>query len=181
MILALITSTLNQLAQPEESLHTKPAVLTPLSMRAFHRAEDIYARQLSKTQQSSESRIPSLRELLIHYCCVNLGRQDLQRCQDMIPNKKLAHILKKNIPFYLQYNEDDVAQSKHHLRQQYVVKPWAVFLTSATLVVVPSNLLNQWWHEILKHCEDSLQVCIIQDNSPLPPAMELATSYDVCV
>jgi hypothetical protein len=60
-----------------------------------------------------------------------------------------------------------------------------MYLTSATLVVVPPNLLAQWNSEILKHClgpeesEDALRFLIVNPKEELPAARLLASNYDV--
>ena len=54
-----------------------------------------------------------------------------------------------------------------------------VYLTAATLVVVPDNLQMQWASEILKHCTDLLRVLVVKNKEELPDAPVLATDYDV--
>ncbi|WFD48004.1 hypothetical protein GLX27_002669 [Malassezia furfur] len=59
--------------------------------------------------------------------------------------------------------------------------PLRVYLTSATLVLVPLTLLVQWTEEIEKHClPGSLRVLALADaHTPLPDALCLAQDYDV--
>lgn len=53
-----------------------------------------------------------------------------------------------------------------------------IFLSTTTLVVVPSNLLQQWINEINKHTE-TLHVLVMKDtNTALPDAVELL-EYDI--
>ncbi|WFD32368.1 hypothetical protein MSPP1_003413 [Malassezia sp. CBS 17886] len=56
-----------------------------------------------------------------------------------------------------------------------------VYLTSATLVIVPLTLLVQWTEEIHKHCRpDALRVLAVPDmQTVLPDACALAQDYDV--
>ena len=55
-----------------------------------------------------------------------------------------------------------------------------MYLSAATLVVVPPNLFNQWLNEINKHCENSVTARVYAaNNRSLPPADELASMYDV--
>ena len=55
-----------------------------------------------------------------------------------------------------------------------------IFLSSATLIIVPPNLVAQWLHELDLHIEkESLSVFVIEDlHQQLPPASELRT-YDI--
>lgn len=60
--------------------------------------------------------------------------------------------------------------------------PRKIFLTAATLVVVPANLVKQWQSEIKKHTT-GLKVLVMTvtrpaNKKPLPPASELAL-YDI--
>lgn len=59
--------------------------------------------------------------------------------------------------------------------------PLRVYLTSATLVLVPLTLLVQWLEEIEKHCEPgALRVLAVPDmHTPLPDALHLAQDYDI--
>lgn len=59
--------------------------------------------------------------------------------------------------------------------------PLRVYITSATLVLVPLTLLTQWMSEIKKHCEPgALRVFTLSDmHTPLPPASVLAQNYDI--
>lgn len=55
-----------------------------------------------------------------------------------------------------------------------------VFLSYATLVVVPSTLLGHWLEEIRKHVHpDSLRVLVIDRANQIPSAMRLANEWDL--
>ena len=54
-----------------------------------------------------------------------------------------------------------------------------MYLTTATLAVVPDNLQQQWANEILKHCTDLLRVLNVGAKDELPDAPALALDYDV--
>jgi hypothetical protein len=63
-------------------------------------------------------------------------------------------------------------------RNPVVVPPRKIWLTTATIVVVPPNLVQQWRHEIKKHTV-GLKVLVMNSNkAKLPPAKELA-EFDV--
>jgi hypothetical protein len=84
-----------------------------------------------------------------------------------------------NVPFYHHYPEDPPAGTFSSRRKLTSIGPRVVYLTSATLVIVPPNLLGQWDQEIHKHCSYPLRVLILRSNTPMPAAAVLAGSYDV--
>jgi SNF2 family DNA or RNA helicase len=63
-------------------------------------------------------------------------------------------------------------------RNPVVISPRKIWLTAATLVIVPANLVKQWCHEIKKHTT-SLK-CLVMDNkkTTLLPPEELA-DFDI--
>ncbi|KAH9981425.1 SNF2 family N-terminal domain-containing protein [Lactifluus volemus] len=126
MVLALVLVTIDQLSQPEESIHDSRPVMTPLAFRHFPYPQFEAARK----SLSSPRPIPA--------------RDD------------------HSFPRLLE-----------------------MFLTSATLIVVPPNLLAQWNSEILKHClgpeesDDALRYLVVNPKDELPAARLLATNYDI--
>lgn len=66
-------------------------------------------------------------------------------------------------------------------RVQVARAPAKIFLSPATLVVVPGTLLAQWEAEIAKHTiEGSLRVLYLRHaRSVIPPAVELANEFDL--
>ncbi|KAH8676607.1 hypothetical protein BGZ60DRAFT_260406 [Tricladium varicosporioides] len=56
--------------------------------------------------------------------------------------------------------------------------PRKIWLTGATIVVVPANLVVQWHHEIDKHTEGLKVLTVLNNKTPLPPAQELS-AYDI--
>lgn len=63
-------------------------------------------------------------------------------------------------------------------RNPFIPPPRKVFLSTATLVVVPSNLVRQWQHEIEKHTTGLKVLTMKSKNDVLPPAYELL-DYDI--
>jgi hypothetical protein len=66
-------------------------------------------------------------------------------------------------------------------RNPVIVPPRKIWLTTATIVVVPPNLVRQWELEIMKHTTGLLKVLVMKKSrakDPLPPAKELA-EYDI--
>lgn len=63
-------------------------------------------------------------------------------------------------------------------RNPIQIPPRKVLLSTATLIVVPANLVRQWQREINKHTR-GLKVLVVKDpKHELPPAAELA-GYDI--
>ncbi|KAK1139304.1 hypothetical protein N8T08_001075 [Aspergillus melleus] len=56
--------------------------------------------------------------------------------------------------------------------------PLRLRLCSATLIVVPPNLVNHWLHEIQRHTE-GLKVCVLRDSSDATPSPEVLLQQDI--
>jgi protein tyrosine phosphatase (PTP) superfamily phosphohydrolase (DUF442 family) len=56
-----------------------------------------------------------------------------------------------------------------------------MYLTSASLIVVPPQLVAQWDSEILKHCRSGLRVLVLKSKTQIPQAKALASDYDVII
>ncbi|KAH0583511.1 hypothetical protein H2248_009138 [Termitomyces sp. 'cryptogamus'] len=89
-----------------------------------------------------------------------------------------AELLRMNSPFYHHYPEISF-DAERSPRTKTGVGPRMVYLTSATLIIVPSNLISQWDREIHKHCEYPLRVLILRTGSQMPDASFLASDYDI--
>ncbi|PPQ64839.1 hypothetical protein CVT24_008204 [Panaeolus cyanescens] len=190
IILGLILTTLNQLSAPEPSVTDKRPVLTPFSFRHSPSKECIAARsrikygQDEKTSTSSPP-FPTLRELIVdHIRTKPLSRylesetqsQYLYDHLDLLPFKsKMQEIIRANTPFYYAYPDAKGTWA----RPNSIQGPKKMYLTAATLVVVPAILLTQWKREIKKHIARPLRVCVISKDLPTPSARHLATEYDM--
>lgn len=188
MILTLILATLNDLPTPEPSIyHTQPpVVMTPLAFRQFPSEFEDERNCLlnARTQFGQGPRIPSLVELLLHNLRVpRRGFQPviLQQHQDALEDRGLYRPLMANTPFYHHHHESVVVDDRPK-RSRPEFSPRVMFLTSATLIVVPTNLQGQWYSEIQKHCEDSsIRVLKVTPKTIFPPASALASNFDVSV
>ncbi len=191
MILGLILSTLNQLPSPPAISTETPVILTPLALKNFPSGQ--YARaQEALRQRSLDESFPSLVEVLLHHARVvpdlnppnphKPGGRRLYQKHLELENKfemtTLNNLFQQNIPFYLHPSEES-NDSWSYRRNRNPLGPRIMYISSATLVVVPPNLLGQWDREINKHCERELRVLILRSGTPLPPARALATNYDV--
>lgn len=192
MILTLVIATICEISSPEESLQDDRPVMTPVAFRHFPSVFEMTRKRLlgrrSAKLQSGE--FPSLVELLLHhsrtspYTCVPdlhtdkgaIKHQKRQELEERFELTQLSDIHRANAPFYLHYEngEGDIRASRKTIKG-----PRLMYLTTATLIVVPVNLLSQWDREITKHCEYPLRVLIIRAGTPTPSARSLASDYDV--
>lgn len=198
MILALILATIHQLSTPEPSITDDRPVLTPISLRHFPSSECASARSKAFFRCDKHvcsikgARVPSLVELLlhrkrtapddrIHDTSTYLGavrEEKRQHWATRVEEIPQAQLLKLNNPFYYHYPEIPLGVERSP-RTRAGVGPRMVYITSATLIIVPSNLLSQWDREIYKHCEYPLRVLIMRSGSQMPDASLLASDYDV--
>ncbi|KAF8517568.1 SNF2 family N-terminal domain-containing protein [Hysterangium stoloniferum] len=178
IMLGLITATRYQLSSPEESelgIPKRP-VLTPLSL--FHFRSKIFreARKAAHIQHPT-GELPSLVELTSDFVTVSpefLRDSDRENLRD---RPHLSDPLEYNQPFYHVYSPAPVKRTQLKAGDQ---GPRKMYLTTATLIIVPAAILQQWGSEINKHCEDGcLRVLSLHGNKPVPSARELASRYDI--
>ncbi|KAF9933628.1 hypothetical protein BGZ67_004182 [Mortierella alpina] len=97
------------------------------------------------------SQIPSLRDLAA--TSVKLNGIEYRRAHDFISPTTMS--LLEDISVYY-YEEETVARKRTSRTRQASMEdqPPEIYLSNATLVIVPSNLADQWLNEINKHTED---------------------------
>ncbi|PSS35604.1 hypothetical protein PHLCEN_2v1427 [Hermanssonia centrifuga] len=182
---------IDQLPAPEEAILDVRPVLTPLALKYFPSSDFAEARKRlaggrgrsikNDQQHLQHPRIPSLTEYLMHHMCTQ--PEGFTRHEDVFRARGLWQAFKSNIPFYFHYPETfsgNGGPRSSRKTNSNALGPRKMFISAATLVVVPPNLFNQWTNEINKHCEDGLRIYPAQNLSiALPCAMELASSYDI--
>ena len=172
-------------------------VMTPLSFRHFPSSECISARKQffrgtegAFTPQSS--RVPSFVELLLHHkrttpdtsipnTTTVQGQLSYERHMDIVSKVEQIYpdqLLRATTPFYYHFEEDPTANQRTR-RNRTDPGPRRVYLTSATLIIVPTNLLGQWDREIQKHVEYPIRMLILRPGTPMPHVTSLASDYDV--
>ncbi|KAJ4486158.1 hypothetical protein J3R30DRAFT_3444646 [Lentinula aciculospora] len=193
IVLALVLGTRKQLSRPEESLIDPRPILTPLAFRHFPSGEfsvvrERFPRRARTTVMNSGFRIPSLSELLLHQLSSNpqaaMASVTMQEKQQKLLEKfdltTFASLRNSNPPFYFHFQDDyTLTNSRISTRKRTDPGPRAVYLSVATLIVVPPNLISQWDREIHKHSEETLRLLIVRSKTDLPRAKDLATQYDV--
>ncbi|KAF8844559.1 hypothetical protein BDN67DRAFT_1000237 [Paxillus ammoniavirescens] len=184
MVLGLVLATIGQLPDPEESLVDSRPVCTPLAFRYFPSHECATARVRAgwtSKVSTADRRVPSLVELLLHHVRVSKEVVDLREYKDELESSHLWPLLNSNTPFYHHRNVELITQQKSRSRRAPKLGPRVIYLTSATLVVVPLALLGQWDREILKHCRSCVRCLIVRSSTNLPDARALASDYDLII
>ncbi|KAJ3894949.1 hypothetical protein GG344DRAFT_39846 [Lentinula edodes] len=202
IILALVLGTMKQLSKPEESVIDTRPVLTPLAFQRFPSGEisslrERFPRKAKMTEVSSESRVPSFRELLLHQLCSNPDirvpdtstatgvalkerQRHLSETFDLPAFESLRKLQKENLPFYFHFQDDyTLTDFRTSDRGRDNPGPRIMYLSVATLIIVPPNLISQWDREIHKHCKEMPRVLIVRSNTVLPSARDLAANYDI--
>jgi SNF2-related domain len=89
--------------------------------------------------------------------------------------EKCADAIRRGIGFYY----IPAPKARRTSRNQIELPPRKTYLTTASLVVVPTNLVRQWESEIRKHTNGLLKVLVLSKSTDeLPQAVELA-EYDI--
>ncbi|EKM82385.1 hypothetical protein AGABI1DRAFT_67996 [Agaricus bisporus var. burnettii JB137-S8] len=195
MILGLILSTLKQLPSPPDTIDEPLVILTPLAVKSFPSGAYASARQTIYRGQidrdNSSSRIPSLTELVCHIARTDplwvlpnphtpRGRRLYNKhleLENQFEMTQVNELLQQNTPFYLHPFEEK--SDDWNFRKSDSKRPRIMYLSPATLVVVPPNLLSQWYREISKHCELALRVLVLRSGTKMPSAVALASEYDI--
>lgn len=185
MTLSLILSTVDQLPAPPEAIEVVTPMLTPIALKFFPSEPYREARKLATTSRrgakDEQPGVPSLLETMVHYVRVNSENVGLQPAEEELREARLWEPIIANTPFYFQ-RDTGAVDFKRPLR---VSRAWSppvpIYLSPATLVLVPQNLLGQWKNEINKHCTSQIpqRVLIIQKDVKIPSPKQLASDYIV--
>jgi len=180
MIIALVLTTASQRADPEESVCGRLA-MTPLAYRHFPSTEYADARERAGLGRTAIQQVPSLVELLVHYFSSLNATTGRPAFTNELGATHLWPLVLANKSFYHHYDAEPVAEAQKRSSRQATPHPCprTMYLSSATLVIVPLNLLGQWKTEIDKHCHDFVRCLILRPSMDLPDARKLASDYEV--
>jgi len=184
MTLSLILSTVDQLPAPPEAVDAITPVLTPIAFKLFPSEPFSGARKSAapgrRGAKDERLEVPSLLETMVHYVRVNSESVGLQPAEEELRAARLWDPIMANTPFYFQ-RDAKAADRKRALRVRARSAPVVTYLSPATLVLVPQNLLGQWENEINKHCTAQVpqRVLVIQKEVKIPSPKQLASEYIV--
>ncbi|KAI5122210.1 hypothetical protein M0805_002699 [Coniferiporia weirii] len=180
MTLALILATLDTLPRPPE--HCSDRIITPLARRiASHLSSGSSRKSAVHSGRTTEGscKLPTLVEHLCHYIRANPDNIDVRSYEDELEDRQLWKPLMKNTPYYLHDDSVLVRDIGRPQRRHKTESSRLIYLSAATLIVVPKTLQAQWSSEILKHCSSSIRTLVIKQKGDIPPAHELASNYDI--
>ena len=183
MTLALIMSTVDQLPAPPEAVEAITPVLTPIAFKLFPSEPYREARRLIAGRRGAKDEhleVPSLLETMIHYVRISSESVGLQPAEEELQAARLWDPIMANTPFYFRHIAKK-ADPNRPLRARAQSAPLVTYLSPATLVLVPQNLLGQWENEINKHCTAQVpqRVLVIQKEVKIPSPKQLASDYIV--
>ncbi|KIY61505.1 hypothetical protein CYLTODRAFT_495226 [Cylindrobasidium torrendii FP15055 ss-10] len=184
MTLGLILGTRLSLSSPESPLGVDvPTVYSPTSMTKFSgQVYDAQRQVLLNREEIYRPRLPcpTLSDLLIHRAATHPDQVYSAPADERILAllERRANQFVRNQPFY--YTPSAVpSYNSRELRSASTARPRKMFLTPATLILVPVNLMSQWDREIHKHSSYPLRVGMFRMGDKLPDARELASEYDI--
>ncbi|KAF8136675.1 hypothetical protein EV363DRAFT_1447032 [Boletus edulis] len=183
MIIALVLATASQLADPEGSMVDHRPVMTPLAYLHFPSTEHALARDRAGLGQRVIQQVPSLVELLIHYFSSLKATTGRPAFADELKATHLWPVIQANKPFYHHYKGELLAEALKRSSRRAATNlcPRTMYPSTATLVVVPLALLDQWKTEIDKHCYDNVRYLIVRRSMDLPDARKLASDYELII
>ncbi|UZJ57114.1 hypothetical protein CBS101457_006434 [Exobasidium rhododendri] len=126
-------------------------------------------------------KLPSLRDMCAHKIRMSgssIAPEQYSNEEQQFHIRAMKSLLKSATPFYHLWPP---LRGHRTPRVEVVRMPVRVYLSAATIVVVPGTLLAQWQAEIAKHTKpDALRVLYLPHaTSQIPSALELANDYDV--
>ncbi|KAJ7633078.1 P-loop containing nucleoside triphosphate hydrolase protein [Roridomyces roridus] len=168
-------------SKPRPQSKSKPKFLSKSKPKSQSKSK---SQSQPEPQPKPGPRVPRLVELLLHKLATK-PMECLSKSADLWEDlEKLEHYTgprADNIPFYLGRAAkpvDNAPEGQKRSNTQKALETQLLYLTSATLVIVPQNLLLQWKNECLRHCEQ-LRVLSLDTKVAMPSARELATKYDL--
>lgn len=183
MILALIMATQDQLPILDSlSLHEE--ILTPIALRHFPSAEFRGARDnFHRDFDVPVYTVPTLSQIMLHRIrAAPTGIQGSATEAALHCSPHLLKSLQENVPFYLSHADSITGKGDQDHRQTrsrtQIFGPRTIYLSKATLIAVPGNIVAQWKGEIDKHCH-SVRLLVLRSCDALPPVKSLASDYDV--
>ncbi|KAG0266854.1 hypothetical protein BG011_000469 [Mortierella polycephala] len=173
LCIALILQTLHQSSKPpniEAQLHCD---LYPYTHSSEALDQDDLFMDASRRILRPGTEIPSLRDLAA--AALKMNSVDYEQARNFVPSH-IMDLLNRTCVYYVDEHSSGNIRPARSKQFRMADQSPEVYLTSSTLVIVPSNLMAQWLNEINKHTEDSmLKVYSISSatNKEIPEPMEL--------
>ncbi|KAF9150335.1 hypothetical protein BG015_007854 [Linnemannia schmuckeri] len=121
--------------------------------------------------------IPSLRDFAA--ATVKIRAVNYRHAQDYI-NPDIMDTLEDSLLYYHESGSSEQSRQSKSRQTKTSEPPVEIYLSNATLVIVPPNLVDQWCNEINKHTYDgALKVFTITNNSQEFPNLRTLLQYDL--
>lgn len=185
MTLSLILATVDQLPAPPEVLEMAIPMLTPIALKFFPSEPYSEARKLAAASRrgakDEQLGVPPLLETMVHYVRINSENVGLQPAEEELREARLWEPIMANTPFYFRRDGKAIDRNRPLRSTRAESPPVLTYLSPATLVLVPQNLLGQWENEINKHCTAQIpqKVLVVQKEVRIPSPKQLASDYIV--
>lgn len=177
IVLALALATRGTISKPDNNPESSVS-LTHISLRNYPNEPYSELRKLFRIPQPD--RLPSLFDMLLHTTAIG-GTSLLDfnyKVSASFALSPLSQVVTALQPFYAHHKGSVKGPRISEMKNSRY--PHIIYLSCATLIVVPTSLYEQWKGEIYKFCRDGvLKILFVGDKGVvLPHATELA-KYDV--
>ncbi|KAF9127849.1 hypothetical protein BGW39_005513 [Mortierella sp. 14UC] len=173
LCIALILHTLHQSSRPPVE---EPATLFCDLIPSTPSATSVDS-EFTELVLPKGSVIPSLRDFAA--ATIKTKAVNYRHAQDYL-NPDLMDTLENSLLYYHEEVSSELNRQSRSRRHKTTDSPVEIYLSSATLVIVPANLVDQWWNEINKHTEDgALKVFAITNVSQEFPDLRTLLQYDL--
>lgn len=207
VVLALVFCTVNEMSRPHPdqcTTHVTSDLARAFPQAAFHGADPVPraapvrlvtaafgapspGERISRVRPAAPPAPPTVPQQALGPTNVTLAQIALYRLRT---TTRCTPEMRDRLPLSLQPHAGSASAPYVHVwprppahlsRVRPLRTPVRVYLTSATLLLVPLELAEQWKDEIRKHTEPgSLRVLVVTRlDEPLPSALVLAEEYDI--
>ncbi|KAF9186573.1 hypothetical protein BGZ51_001928 [Haplosporangium sp. Z 767] len=173
LCIALILQTLHQSSKPPNIGTQLYCDLYPYTHSSATMDQgDLFMDTSTRTLRPG-TEIPSLRDLAA--AALRMNSVNYEQARNFVPSH-IMDLLDRTYVYYFDEPSSGYIRPARSKQFRMADQSPEVYLTSSTLVIVPSNLMAQWLNEINKHTEGSvLKVYSISSatNKEIPEPMEL--------
>lgn len=144
----------------------------------WERYEQALAREAAEDARRVRPPLPSLRQIMLSYVRTSPTPIHYSTKDKILVGAGLYENLEDTNPYYNLRPSPGQMVSRHG--RQGVSQPSQVYVTSATLVVVPTDLVRQWRDQLKEHVErDALRVLVLRTKRDGFKTAQQLAAYDL--